>query len=1005
MSILWGKLKLAPPALFSVFVFVGMLDVCLGQTAVDEWHFTLKTPATEWYTIDYNDSGWKKSRGGFGRAGTPGSRVNTQWNTKEIWLRKKYDLKNKLKKPAFLFHHDEDLEVYINGTKVLSRSGFITEYKMALLADQFKKHLKVGRNVIAVYCKQSVGGQFVDVHLVDAASCPEGEDSKSWMSKLIFSAQPALIPPDSIAFAELLAGGTLAPAELSSTDSLWRVIENSDELLADWLWQDVGCIDIPSIFLKSDIKAVFDKALNKALADTVALVGKKSAIAPLSVDASLKDKLDYYKQLCMKRRKARLAGLKKEFPQIVYARHFVMGGSHYAYTEALSDAQAERQFHPGGKLCVASFADDLWKEEILLDSTEGIIRDVDVDYGAEKILFSWKKSDRDDDYSLYEMDVASRKVRQLTSGLGIADYEGCYLPDGNILFNSTRCMQIVDCWWTEVSNLYRCNKDGGDIYRMVFDQVHDNYPTVSDDGTVLYTRWEYNDRSQMFPQPLFQMAPDGTLQSAVYGENSWFPTTIIHARRVPGSQKILAIATGHHTRQPGQLIMIDPSKGRQEDSGVQLLAPVRETKAVRIDQYGQNRDLFAYPYPLDEGNMLVMYNPAGWRQIKAAPGREANRGRDRTTGFGIYWMDINGNREMLVSRKGLACGRPVPLKSRKRPAVRPSMVDYKKKDGTFYVQDVYVGEPTAGVKRGTIKTLRVIQIEYRPSGVGDNRNGGAGGGALISTPVAIGNGAWDPKVLVGDAKVHEDGSVFFKTDSRKPLYFMLLDEKGRMVQSMRSWTTLQPGENASCVGCHEPKNSVPSASARPTIAMAAGAQELAPINGARRGFSYLKEVQPILDKHCVKCHDGKDEKKPDLSAAKVNDHRAKRSWTKSYLALTHSAPDIKQNNAMWRGNADHKVLNWISAGSTVKLLPPYAKGSNKSAIFSERLDKGHCKSISDDEIKVLAMWVDLGVPFCEDYVDANIWNEADKEKYQRGLVKRIRADKEDQETLKRLANQ
>ena len=145
---------------------------------------------------------------------------------------------------------------------------------------------------------------------------------------------------------------------------------------------------------------------------------------------------------------------------------------------------------------------------------------------------------------LYEMDVATHTVRQLTGGAGNAYYEGGYLPSGDIVFNSTRCMQIVDCWWTEVSNLYRCDADGRNILRLTFDQVHDNYPAITDDGRILYTRWEYNDRSQMYPQPLFQMAADGTQQSAVYGENSWFPTTIIHARSVPNSGKIFAIATG-----------------------------------------------------------------------------------------------------------------------------------------------------------------------------------------------------------------------------------------------------------------------------------------------------------------------------------------------------------------------------------------------------------------------------------------------------------------------------
>jgi hypothetical protein len=994
---------LLAPAILAALIIISLINLCFAQTVVDYCSFTLKEPVGNWQASAFDDSRWEKGQGGFGVNGTPGSRVNTPWSTKNIWFRKKYNLKIMLKKPVLLLHHDEDIEVYINGTEVLAISGFIKDYKVFPLDEHHQTLLKNGGNLIAVHCRQSSGGQFVDVHLVDGDVVSKSRPAEFFESETFYADKPQVVSQEMLDFVEAAAGRRPTPVERRSADRLWRMIEASDELLADWLWQDFGRIDIPSVFLEKEINALFDAAIAKAIADTATLVGGRWEKAKLPENCDHNAKLNFYKMVCVERRKARLARVEAELPEIVYARHFVLGGSHYAYTEALSDAQAERQFRAGGKLCRAEFSDGLWTEEVLLDSPEGIIRDVDVDYDANNILFAWKKSDREDDFSLYEMDVKSRKIRQLTSGEGIADYEGCYLPDGNILFNSTRCMQIVDCWWTEVSNIYRCDKDGKDIFRMVFDQVHDNYPTVTADGRVLYTRWEYNDRSQMFPQPLFQMAPDGTMQSAVYGENSWFPTTIIHARGIPDSQKIMAVATGHHTRQPGALIIIDPAKGRQENSGVQLIAPVRETKADRIDQYGQHRDLFAYPYPLDEESLLVMYNPAGWGQRKASKGREARGGQDRTTGFGIYWMDINGNREILVARLGLACGRPVPLRPRKRPAERPSMVDYNSKKGTFYVQDVYVGEPMTGVKRGTVKILRVIQIEYRPSGVGNNGNSGAGGGALVSTPVAIGNGAWDPKVLIGDAEVYEDGSVFFKTRCRKPLYFMLLDEKGRMVQSMRSWTTLQPGENASCVGCHESKNSVPSASARPTMAMAAGVQDLSKINGPVRGLSYLKEIQPILDKHCIKCHDGKDDKKPDLTATEVKDANAKRVWTKSYLALTHSSPDDQKRTSKWRGNANHKTVNWISAGSTVKLLPPVSKGSNTSALFAERLDKGHCKTISEQEVKTLAMWVDLGVPFCEDYLEADLWSDQDKEKFECGMKKRRRADKEDQETLKRLA--
>ncbi|MCX8038899.1 MAG: hypothetical protein N3D11_18005, partial [Candidatus Sumerlaeia bacterium] len=465
-------------------------------------------------------------------------------------------------------------------------------------------------------------------------------------------------------------------------------------------------------------------------------------------------------------------------PPFVFVKHAVMGGSHYAYTEGQSDAQHERHFEPGSALCL--FDPATGKVETLLEDKTGVIRDPDVSFDAKRILFAWKKSLNEDDYHLYEMDVATRRIRQLTHGLGHADYEGCYLPDGDIIFNSTRCVQTVDCWWTEVSNLYRCDKDGRRIRRLTFDQVHNNYPTITWDGRILYTRWEYNDRGQIFPQPLFQMNPDGTGQSGFYGVNSWFPTTIIHARAIPGSTKVVAIATGHHSRQPGKLILIDPAKGREEADGVTLIAPVRETKPVKVDAYGQDGELFAYPYPLSETEYLVSYNPDGWKN---------------KNNFGIYLVHMDGRKQLLVSDPKLPCNRPVPLLPRTLPAPRPSRVDYRLTEGTCFVQNVYAGPGLKGIPRGTIKTLRVIALEYRAAGIGSNSNGGPGGGALISTPIAIGNGCWDVKIILGDATVADDGSALFRVPARTPIYFQLLDAKNQMVASMRSWTTLQPGEN------------------------------------------------------------------------------------------------------------------------------------------------------------------------------------------------------------------
>ena len=167
-----------------------------------------------------------------------------------------------------------------------------------------------------------------------------------------------------------------------------------------------------------------------------------------------------------------------------------------------------------------------------------------------------------------------------TEGASDAYTERHFLPAGDLIFSSTRCVQAVDCWQTEVSNLYTCDKDGRYLRRLGFDQVHTTYPNVLNDGRVVYTRWDYNDRGQVYPQPLFQMNPDGTGQTEYYGNNSWFPTTTHHARAIPGSSKIVTVLHGHHSWQAGKLALIDRSKGTQEAAGVQLIAPVRDPKVI-----------------------------------------------------------------------------------------------------------------------------------------------------------------------------------------------------------------------------------------------------------------------------------------------------------------------------------------------------------------------------------------------------------------------------------------
>lgn len=597
-----------------------------------------------------------------------------------------------------------------------------------------------------------------------------------------------------------------------------------------------------------------------------------------------------YVDACQARRTKRLAPLLSKYPRIVYTKHYDLGGSHYAYTEGQSDAQNERTFKPGSALCLLRADGGLGETRVLAQDAGGVIRDPDVSYDGKRILFAWKKSDRQDDYHLYEMEAATGRVRQLTAGLGFADYEGAYLPDGNIIFNSTRCVQTVDCWWTEVSNLYICDKNGRYMRRVGFDQVHTNYPTVTDDGRVLYTRWEYNDRGQIFPQPLFQMNPDGTGQTEAYGNNSWFPTTIMHARGIPGTQKILAVLSGHHNLQRGKLAVLDPSVGTQEATGAVLVAPIRETKAVRVDAYGQDGEQFQYPYPVTETQFLVTYRPQGVR----------NRQNGRW--FGIYFIDMDGRRELLATDARISCQQPVPLARRPVSPLRPSTVDYRKTTGVYYVRDVYAGGGLKGVARGTVKRLRVVTMEFRAAGIGENYSNGPAGGALASTPVAIDNAAWDVKVVLGSVPVHQDGSAMFVVPARTPVYFQLLDANDSVVQSMRSWSTLQPGETFSCVGCHEAKNDASPAEGYVSQAVRQGAVALKPFYGPARGFSFPKEIQPILDKHCIRCHN-------DRSARiKATADGREKSQT---IALTNPKV-LLPIGSMWRHTTDKPSSGWTA---------------------------------------------------------------------------------------------
>lgn len=562
----------------------------------------------------------------------------------------------------------------------------------------------------------------------------------------------------------------------------------------------------------------------------------------------------------------------------IVVKHYQLGGSHYAYTEYLNEVNGsgnantngpELGYYKAGSQLIlveleATRSGVEKTETVLIDSPNGMIRDPDVSMDGERVLFSWKQN-ATDDFHLYEAVIEDLRddatdYRQLTFGSGDSQTEPKYLPNGNIIFSCSKITQTIDCWYVPVSNLYICGPDGENMVRVGYDQVHTTYPTVTDDGRVLYTRWDYNDRNQMYIQGVFQMQADGTNQTEVYGNDpSGFVTSFLHTRAIPGTtDKYMTIGSGHHVRQMGKLMIIDTSKGRNSIDAVDYVFPNdpgnQSKTTINYDTFGQDGYVYKYPYPLNENEFLVAF----------ATGRQGSN--DLDTPFSIYLMNTDGERIMLVDgTSGIPASQIVPIMTRDM-FTRPSMVNYATDTGTYYMANVYEGEGMEGVEFGEAKQLRVVALEYRSYAIGATQGSGTGTSDPYS-PIATGNGSWDVKRVLGVVDIEEDGSALFKAPANTPIYFQVLDEDGEVIQTMRSWSTLMPNETFSCVGCHEDKNTVPPAnSPNTTIAMNKGVQEIQPESwqdpdldpydpyGSDNAFDYLEEVQPILDESCIQCH-------------------------------------------------------------------------------------------------------------------------------------------------------
>lgn len=459
------------------------------------------------------------------------------------------------------------------------------------------------------------------------------------------------------------------------------------------------------------------------------------------------------------------------------------------------------------------------------------VGDVDLDFAAEKMLFSMP--DERDRWQVYEIRMNGSGLRRLTGEESDVDsYDACYLPNGKIVFTSTACFAGVPCVYgaSHVANLYLMDGDGKNVRQLCFDQEHDWCPTVLNDGRVLYTRWEYTDTPHSNTRLLFQMNPDGTEQRAFYGGSSYWPNSFFYTRPIPGhASKVVAVVGGHHDNpRMGELVVFDAAKGRQEaDGAVQRIPGLgRRVEPILRDGLTINSwPKFLHPFPLSEKYFLVSCKPSP----------EAL--------WGIYLVDVFDNITLVKEMPGYALLEPVPLRRVPPPPAIADKVDLKSKSATVYIVDIHAGDGLKDIPRGKVKRLRIFTYHYAYQGMG----------GLLGT---IGmDGPWDIKRIVGTVPVQEDGSVKFRVPANTPLSIQPLDEEGKALQLMRSWTTAMPGETVSCTGCHQPSGAAPSP--KRTIAESRPASEIEPWYGPTRGFSYAREIQPVVDRYCTGCHNGK----------------------------------------------------------------------------------------------------------------------------------------------------
>ncbi len=630
---------------------------------------------------------------------------------------------------------------------------------------------------------------------------------------------------------------------------------------------------------------------------------------------------------------------------------------------------------PGGDLCVLSAPGGLFRAlaegrpvtlRAVLNGAlgPGHVHGMDLDWDGGRVVSGYARTPPDQPHAgwlnraesgrlrkavepihLFEVGADGRGLRQLTRGEW-SDLDPAILPGGDVAFVSERCgfsLQCNEYDKDETScNLYVMRPDGSGVRRMSVNKDGDYLPHAFDNGLLGYTRWEYHERGWAYIQSIWTVRPDGTGADALFKQHLQNPWALYDARSIPGSHKMSALAGGHHTLYAGPVVVVDADRGLNNPAGIAIVTPAVKPQeggmaGTPVPEGGvpEAGGLYMTPWPLSEKRFLVSHS---YRTLPM----------DRTDpeGFALYLIDVFGTKELVYRDPAISCSSPIPLRPRPRPPVIPDTRDAGEGRAVCVATDAGYGVP--GVPRERVRYLRIAEPVGWPY---DNAHGGRRYGEKGPTMVN-----WTPVRILGDVPVEADGSAHFEVPPDTAVYFQLLDENRMELRRMRSFISFQPGERRGCVGCHETRVEAPVSG--PGIAAERPPSRYLPAPWGDRPVSFLRDLQPILDRHCVRCHAG-------LKPAGGLDYSG---------GLTTYEPRIAGygHNRAYDTIVGKRLVAFSDVhAQDASVTPPLAYGSRRRKLVETLGKAPHTEraELSPEEWLTLVMWIDANAPYHDGFVD------------------------------------